>query len=90
MTDNEDITALIKRELEQNGPCTLETLARKLATCSWNQVFMLIDNLSREGAITLRPYARFQYLVSLASTPQQALHFNAAGALPVSCSSYER
>jgi hypothetical protein len=50
-------------------------------------MFMLIDNLSREGAITLRPYARFQYLVSLASTPQQALHFNAAGALPVNCNS---
>ena len=90
MTGNNDIWALIKQELEQNGPCTLETLARKLATCTWNQMFMAIDRLSREGAITLRPYSRFQYLASLASPPQHALHLNVVGAPPVSCSSYER
>ena len=94
MTQNYEIGSLITRELEQQGPCTLEALAHKLPACSWNQVFMAVDALSRDGAITLQPYTRFQYLVSLAPTPQHALYFdsirNVAGVLPVSRGSYER
>jgi hypothetical protein len=78
MTVTDDIRALIKQELEQNGPCTLETLARKLPTCGWNQVFMVIDSLSREGAITLQPYTRSQYLVSLTPMHQYAMDFDAS------------
>ena len=80
MTPNYQIGSLITQELEQQGPCTLEILAHKLSTCSWNQVFMAIDTLSREGAITLQPHARFQYLVSLAPAHQHPLqHFDSAG-----------
>lgn len=80
MTQNFAIGSLITQELEQQGPCTLETLAYKLSTCSWNQVFMAIDTLSREGAITLQPHARFQYLVSLAHAhPPVMQQFDPAG-----------
>lgn len=61
------INALIIRELEQHGPCTIETLTTTLPSCSWNQLFMAIDTLSREGALLLQLQARSQYLVSLAS-----------------------
>ncbi len=65
-----NIRSLITQELEKQGPCTLETLARKFSAYSWNQVFTAVDGLSRNGAIRLQPYARFQYLISLASAPQ--------------------
>jgi hypothetical protein len=66
MTPHLKIDSRITRQLEQ-GPCTLESLATSLnATYSWNQVFIAVDILSRKGAITLLPHARFQYLVSLA------------------------
>ena len=73
MRQNFEIGSLITQELAQQGPCTLETLVYKLSTCSWNQVFFAIDTLSREGAITLQPHARFQYLVSLAPVYSSAL-----------------
>lgn len=60
------IEELITRELNRRGTCTLELLAQRLQTCTWNQVFMAVDTLSRKGAIVLRPLPRFQYLVSLA------------------------
>lgn len=63
-----DIERLIARELTRHGACTLERLVQQLRTCTWNQVFMAVDILSRRGAIILRPLPRFQYLVSLAST----------------------
>lgn len=66
-SDSRAINALILQELEQHGPCTLETLTTTLPFCSWNQLFMAIDTLSREGALLLQLQARSQYLVSLAS-----------------------
>ena len=58
MTRLYETAALIIQELEQQGSCTLDTLAYRLPTCSWNQVFMAVDVLSREGTITLHPRAR--------------------------------
>ena len=74
MTRLYETAALMIQELEQQGPCTLDTLAYRLPTCSWNQVFMAVDVLSREGTITLHPRARCQYLVSLASVHTQTWH----------------
>lgn len=68
MTTLTDIEGLITRELTRRGTCTLELLAQRLQTCTWNQVFMAVDILSRRGAIILRPLPRFQYMVSLAGT----------------------
>ncbi|MCI1280796.1 MAG: hypothetical protein LKG23_17665 [Nitrospira sp.] len=74
MTKRYDTAALIIHELEQQGSCTLDALAYRLPTCTWNQVFMAVDVLSREGTICLQPRARCQYLVSLASVHTQAWH----------------
>ena len=40
MTKRYDTAALIIHELEQQGSCTLDALAYRLPTCTWNQVFM--------------------------------------------------
>lgn len=68
MTTLADIEGLITRELTRRGACTMEALAQQLTTCTWNQVFMAVDILSRKGTIVLRHLPRFQYMVSLAST----------------------
>jgi hypothetical protein len=82
MIENSEIGALITQELGKHGPCTLDALAYKLPTCSWNQVFMAVDTLSRDGAITLQPQARFQYLISLAPSHKQVLHVDAIRNVP--------
>jgi len=71
---------LITQELERRGTCTLELLVQRLQTCTWNQVFMAVDTLSRKGAIVLRPLPRFQYRVSLAQSASYA--FRPVAALP--------
>lgn len=73
MTEQRQVGSLITRELAQQGPCTWEALVSKLSACSWNQLFVAIDALSREGTIILQPQGRFQYLVGLASPAAQAV-----------------
>lgn len=72
MTTLDDIEDRITRELARHGACSLERLAQQLQGCTWNQVFMAVDILSRRGAIVLRSMPRFQYMVSLASLGAQA------------------
>ncbi len=72
-TDLHTTGTLITRALERQGPCTLDALASRLPTCTWNQIFMTVDALSREGTISLQPRARCQYLVSLTSVRTHAL-----------------
>ncbi|HRC43584.1 MAG TPA: hypothetical protein PLT27_06000 [Nitrospira sp.] len=74
MTELYETDALIVRELEQQGPCTLDALAYRLPACTWNRIFMAVDALSREGTISLQPRACCQYLVSLASVHAHTLH----------------
>lgn len=74
MAKNQETVSLIVRHLEQHGSCTLETLVLRISPCTWNQVFAAIDELSREGTITLEPYHRFDYTLSLARPHPQAPH----------------
>jgi hypothetical protein len=69
MTEKRETASLIVRHLEEHGPCTLETFSLKIPSCTWNQVFAAIDNLSREGTVTLQHVQRFQYRVSLTHRP---------------------
>ena len=55
MTELYETEALIIRELEQQGPCTLDALAYRFPACTWNQIFIAVDALSREGTISLQP-----------------------------------
>jgi len=60
---------------------TLEDLVLECPDLTWNQVFITIDRLSREGALTLTPRGRGVY----------TLHFSNkapadTGGLPCACS----
>ena len=69
--------ALVIRDLERQGPCTLDALAYRFPACTWNQIFIAVDALSRKGTISIQPRARCQYLVSLAPVHTDTLrHFD--------------
>ena len=69
MTEKRETASLIVRHLEEHGPCALDTLILKISSCTWNQIFAAIDELSREGTVTLQPFHRFGYRLSLAHRP---------------------
>ncbi len=59
------IQSAIRSELMQQGPCMLNTLLDRLPQFSWNEIFTVIDQLSREGRLLLRHPSRFDYEVSI-------------------------
>lgn len=52
--------------LQEIGACTMGRICGLLPRYTWNQVFAVVDRLSREGAIVIKRHGRFDYLVSLA------------------------
>ncbi len=61
------IASIILQDLKQLGPCTPEELVQRLPAYTWNQVFSAVDQLCRDGRLTLRQPSRFAYLISLSS-----------------------
>lgn len=61
------IASIILQNLKQLGPCTPEELMQRLPAYTWNQVFSAIDQLCRDGRLTLRQPSRFEYVISLSS-----------------------
>ena len=59
--------SIILQDLKQLGPCTPEELVQRLPAYTWNQVFSAVDQLCRDGLVTLRQSSRFEYLISLSS-----------------------
>ncbi len=68
MAEKVTVESAIRAELMRRGSCTLEALLDGLAQYSWSQVFAAIDQLSREGELTLRHPSRFGYEVSIGRT----------------------
>ena len=58
-----EIESAILQKLEELGSCTFEDLVRALPGYSWNQVFIAIDRLSRDGALIIRRPTQFGYVV---------------------------
>jgi hypothetical protein len=65
VTGIRDAKSLIIDELTKNGPCSLEALAKRMRSCTWNQLFSAMDELSRERKISLQPHTRFDYMIAL-------------------------
>ena len=55
--------------LDKHGPKTLDELGRCLPERNWAQLLLAVDQLSREGDITVQLHAHSDYLISL--TPPQ-------------------
>lgn len=62
------IQSTIRAELLRHGPSALQALLDRLPQFSWNETFVAIDQLSREGSLVLRHPSRFDYEVSIAQS----------------------
>lgn len=65
-----DLETAILEELNRTGPCTFDELTKHLPTYSWNQLFLTVDRLSREGRLCLNHPARVGFQVSLTGQKQ--------------------
>jgi len=55
----------VLQEMEQLGSCTLDDLVQALHDYTWVQVFIVVDRLSRNGALILRHPTPFEYVVEI-------------------------
>lgn len=73
MLRTDTLESAIRQVLTQAGTCTLEELHERLPYFSWNQLFAAVDQLTRDGIITLQRPGSSDYLVSLApNRPSEA------------------
>ncbi len=62
-----DIGSMVLDNLREQGSCTIDELSTRLHSCTWNQVFSIVDRLSREGTLQLQHPTPFVYIVCLGS-----------------------
>jgi hypothetical protein len=53
--------------LQRTGPCCLDDLVRYLPNLSWDEVFVAIDRMSRDGRLSLRQLGYSTYQITLRS-----------------------
>jgi hypothetical protein len=56
----------VRQVLAQVGICTLEELNERLPYATWNQMFAVVDRLTRDGTVILQRPGSSDYLLSLA------------------------
>ena len=63
----QEITAenLVIDVLRRAPACDLEEVTRKCPNLTWNQVFLVVDHLSRTGQVRLVPAKRGSYTLTL-------------------------
>jgi len=49
----------------QRGPCDLEDVTRRCPNLTWNQVFLVVDRLSRTGQVKLSHVKGGSYILTL-------------------------
>jgi hypothetical protein len=70
--DTAGIASAIIKALEEEKPVNLDALTQMLPAYTWNQVFVAVDTLTREGILTLRRADRLTYQVSLSLSHDRA------------------
>jgi chromatin segregation and condensation protein Rec8/ScpA/Scc1 (kleisin family) len=63
----QDLGEAILEMVEQRRECDMEELTSHCPQATWNQVFLALDKLSREGQVALRQQGPGRYKVGLAS-----------------------
>ena len=66
MLQTDSLELSIRQVLARVGTCTLEELNERVPYYSWNQVFAAVDQLNREGTVTLQRPDSSDYILSLA------------------------
>lgn len=69
---NGGIASAIFKALEEEKALSLDALTQRLSSYTWNQVFVAVDTLTREGILTLRRADRLTYQVSLSLSHDRA------------------
>lgn len=67
MATAQDLTPILLEMVQQNPDCDVEELTAHCPGATWNQVFLVLDGLSRAGKVTLRRQGPGRYQVALAS-----------------------
>lgn len=70
------IESVIFQELQRSGTCTFEELVSALPGHSWSQVFLAVDQLSRDGRLLLKRQGRFDYRIEPAPKNLPACNFS--------------
>lgn len=65
MASQAPVTDRILGVVEQQPGCDMDTLAETLPELSWNQLFLEIDRLSRQGDILVTCKTGGRYLIQL-------------------------
>jgi hypothetical protein len=69
---NGGIASAIFKVLDEEKALSLDALIQRLPAYTWNQVFVAVDTLTREGFLTLRRADRSSYEVCLSASRHQA------------------
>jgi hypothetical protein len=67
MAITQDLDEIILEMVKQTPDCDMEELTAHCPQATWNQIFLVLDNLSRAGQVTLRQQGSGRYKVELAS-----------------------
>ena len=51
------------------GSCCLDDLAMRLPHYQWNDIFLAVDRMARDGRLVLRRVSRSRYQLSLPARP---------------------
>jgi hypothetical protein len=65
MVAQSPVTHRILGEVKRSHGCDLDTLAQSLPDLSWNQVFLEIDRLSRQGQVLVTFGTGGRYMIRL-------------------------
>lgn len=66
MAITQDLDEIILEMVEQTPDCDMEELTAHCPQATWNQVFLVLDKLSRAGQVTIRRQESGRYKVGLA------------------------
>jgi hypothetical protein len=84
------IEEAIIETLRSGGPCRLDDIITHLSPrCSWSEVFIAVDRMSRHGAVLLRQIGYSTYEIALrpqaASPVQRRIAEEARGSQRIEC-----
>ncbi len=66
MATARDLHEIILELVEQKLDCDVDELVVHCPEATWNQIFLVLDNLSRKGRVSLRLQEPGRYKVALA------------------------
>ena len=69
------IEEAIVETLQRSGPCGLDDIVAYLPNCSWGEVFLAVDRMSRDGRVSLLQLGYSTYQITLRS---QNAHLSSA------------